>query len=70
MNTKWDVSVDISAYLERKIELIALHQCQMPKPHRPDFPPWQRALAWGQACGCRAAEVYALVASGQAELLR
>jgi LmbE family N-acetylglucosaminyl deacetylase len=70
LNAAWDIFVDITEYLDRKIDLIATHRCQIPKPNRPDFPPRVRALAWGNACGCESAEVHALIARGKAEMLR
>ncbi len=61
---RWETFVDISGWLEKKVDLIALHRCQMPNPHRPDFPPIQRCLAWGTACGCHAAEAFTFVRRG------
>jgi LmbE family N-acetylglucosaminyl deacetylase len=69
-NESWDTFVDISDHLERKIALIALHECQMPRPHRPDFPPLMRALEWGRACGVGAAEVFTIVAESEADPLQ
>lgn len=61
-NCRWDTFVDISAYWEKKVKIIALHACQIANPCRPDFPPRQRALAWGTACGCQYAEVFTIAA--------
>lgn len=61
MNVRWDTHIDISDYMEKKLDLVALHRCQIPDPYRPDFPLRVRNLAWGTASGCRAAEVFVIV---------
>ena len=60
-NCRWDTFVDYTRYLDRKMELIGLHRCQMPKAHLPDFGHRQLAVHWGQACGCGAAEPFTWV---------
>lgn len=60
-NARWDTFIDIGDHLDRRQELAALHECQLPNVLRPTSPDRLRALAWGSACGCRAAEVYVLV---------
>jgi len=57
-NTQWDTYVDISDYLDRKMELIGKHACQMPTAHHPDNGHRLRALKRGVVCGCKAAEVF------------
>ena len=61
-NTKWDTFVDISDYLDKKMELIGKHACQMPTAHYPDHGHRLRPMKWGVACGCKAAEVFTWVA--------
>ena len=61
-NTKWDTFIDISDYLDKKMELTGKHACQMPTAHYPDHGHRLRALKWGAACGCKAAEVFTWVA--------
>jgi len=61
-NTKWDTFVDISDYLDRKMELLGKHACQMPLAHEPDHGLRLRAMKFGEACGCKAAEVFTWVA--------
>jgi len=60
-NCRWDTFVDYTRYLDRKMELIGLHRCQMPKAHLPDFGHRLLAIRWGTACGCGAAEVFTWV---------
>lgn len=60
-NCRWETFIDCSAYLERKMELIGMHQCQMPKAHLPDFAHRLLSLSWGQACGVGAAECFTWV---------
>ncbi|MBT4818078.1 MAG: hypothetical protein HN742_19900 [Lentisphaerae bacterium] len=60
-NTQWDTYVDISDYLDRKMELLGKHACQMPTAHLPDHGHRLRPLKWGVACGCKAAEVFTWV---------
>ncbi len=57
-NTQWDTYVDISDYLDRKMELIGLHACQMPTAHYPDNGHRLKARKRGVVCGCKAAEVF------------
>jgi len=60
-NCRWDTFVDYSPYLDRKMELIGLHKCQMPNAHLPDFGHRLLGERWGQACGCVAAECFTWV---------
>ncbi|MHC4873030.1 MAG: PIG-L deacetylase family protein [Planctomycetota bacterium] len=60
-NAKWDTFVDISGYLDKKMELIGKHACQMPTAHYPDHGHRLRALKHGVANGCKAAEVFTWV---------
>jgi len=60
-NCRWETFVDYTRYLDRKMALIGLHRCQMPKAHLPTFGHRLLALRWGQACGCRAAECFTWV---------
>ena len=61
-NTKWDTFIDISDYLDREMELIGKHACQMPTAHYPRHGHRLRPMKWGAACGCKAAEVFTWVA--------
>jgi len=61
-NATWDTFVDISDYLDRKMELIGKHACQMPTAHKPDHGHRLRPMKWGVVCGCKAAEVFTWVA--------
>ncbi len=60
-NCRWETYVDCNNYLDRKMELIGLHRCQMPKAHLPDF--GHRLLnEWrGKTCGCESAELFTWV---------
>jgi LmbE family N-acetylglucosaminyl deacetylase len=60
-NTKWDTFIDISRYLDRKMELLGKHACQMPTAHEPDHGHRLRPMKWGTVCGCAAAEVFTWV---------
>ena len=60
-NCRWETFVDYTPYLDRKMALIGLHRCQMPKAHLPSFGHRTLAVRWGQACGCGAAEVFSWV---------
>ena len=60
-NTQWDTFVDISDYLDRRMELVGKHACQMPTAHLPDHGHRLRPMKWGVACGCKAAEVFTWV---------
>ncbi len=62
---QWETHVDIGGWMDKKLDLIALHRCQMPDPYRPDFPVTVRNKAWGTACGCAAAEVFTVVQRGR-----
>jgi len=64
-NAVWDVWVDITDYQERKIDLIAVHKCQIPKPRKLHFYPKLKCQVFGAACGCGAAETYLIVACGK-----
>ena len=61
VNAKWDTFVDISDYVDKKMEMLAKHRCQMPTAHEPDHGHRLRVLKWGVACGCKAAEVFTWV---------
>jgi LmbE family N-acetylglucosaminyl deacetylase len=60
-NCRWETFIDFTPYLDRKMALIGVHRCQMPKAHLPSFGHRQLALQWGTACGCGAAEVFTWV---------
>jgi len=53
---RWETFVDYSPHLNRKMEMIGKHQCQMPHAHKEDFPHRLVGLDRGKACGCLAAE--------------
>lgn len=55
---RWETFVDYSPYLDRKMELIGKHACQMPKAHLSNFGPRILAQEYGKACGCLAAECF------------
>lgn len=55
---RWETFIDYSPYLDRKMELIGKHACQMPKAHLPTFGHRILALEYGKACGCLAAECF------------
>jgi LmbE family N-acetylglucosaminyl deacetylase len=55
---RWETFVDITAYSERKMELIGKHACQMPNAHLPGFGHRVLAAEYGKACGCGAAECF------------
>jgi LmbE family N-acetylglucosaminyl deacetylase len=59
--TRWETYVDATGYLDRKMELIGLHKCQMPTAHDPDH--GHRLLSeWrGKVSGCENAEVFTWV---------
>ena len=61
INTQWDTFIDISDYLDKKMELLGKHACQMPTAHYPDHGHRLRALKRGVACGCKAAEIFTWV---------
>lgn len=60
-HTRWQTYFDGSGYLDKRMELIGLHKCQMPRVHRPDH--GHRLLSeWrGKVCGCECAEVFTWV---------
>jgi len=60
LNCQWGTFIDISGLLERKMALVGKHVCQMPAHDRPDHPTRKRALAWGTANNCQAAEVFVI----------
>ncbi|MHC4870949.1 MAG: PIG-L deacetylase family protein [Planctomycetota bacterium] len=60
-NVKWDTYVDISDYLDARMELLGKHSCQMPTAHYPDHGHRLRVMKYGVANGCKAAEVYTWV---------
>lgn len=55
---RWETFVDYSPYLDRKMELIGKHACQMPNAHLPNFGHRVLAAEYGNACGRAAAECY------------
>ena len=65
LNMRWDTFIDITGHLQKKLEIGGLHECQCPRPFRPDSPIHHRALAYGTACGCDAAETYVIVNTGK-----
>jgi LmbE family N-acetylglucosaminyl deacetylase len=60
-NCRWETFIDYTPYLDRKMALIGLHRCQMPKAHLPTFGHRLLAVRWGTACGRGAAEVFTWV---------
>lgn len=60
-NCRWETFIDYTPHLDRKMALVGLHRCQMPKAHLPEFGHRTLATYWGQACGCGAAEVFTWV---------
>lgn len=61
VNCKWDTFVDISDYLDQRMELLGKHACQMPTAHYPDHGHRLRVMKKGTVCGCKAAEVFTWV---------
>jgi len=55
---RWETFIDYSPLLDRKMELIGKHRCQMPNAHLPDFGHRVVANGYGRACGCLAAECF------------
>lgn len=55
---RWETFVDYSPYLDRKMELIGKHACQMPNAHLPTFGHRIASQEYGKACGCLAAECF------------
>jgi LmbE family N-acetylglucosaminyl deacetylase len=60
-NERWDTHVDISDHLDRKLEVLGKHACQMPTTDDPQHGHRLRPLKWGVVCGCKAAEVFTWV---------
>jgi LmbE family N-acetylglucosaminyl deacetylase len=60
-HTRWETFVGATGYLDKKMELIGLHRCQMPTAHKPDH--GHRLLSeWrGKVCGYEVAEVFTWV---------
>src|SRR5690606_23633370 len=61
INTRWETFVDYSGHVDRKMELIGMHSCQMPHWRQPTFGHRVRAMEFGRACGCEAAETFTCV---------
>jgi LmbE family N-acetylglucosaminyl deacetylase len=61
VTTQWDTFVDISDYLDQKMEMLGQHRCQMPTAANPNHGHRWRPRNWGAACGCAAAEVFTWV---------
>lgn len=57
-NCRWETFIDFTPLLGRKMQLIGIHRCQMPKAHLPDFGHRVLAKRWGAASGCGAAEPF------------
>lgn len=57
-NARWDTFIDITDFLDRKMDAIGKHRCQMPTAHLPTHPSRIRARQRGSICGCGAAEVF------------
>lgn len=60
-NNRWETFVDYATFVDRKMELIGMHRCQMPNAHLPTFSHRRRAAQWGVACGVGAAETFVWV---------
>ncbi len=61
INAKFDTFVDISDYLDERMELLGKHACQMPTAHYPDHGHRLRVMKKGVLCGCKAAETFTWV---------
>ena len=61
INAKWDTFIDISDYLDERMELLGKHACQMPTAHDPEHGHRLRVMKKGVACGCKAAETFTWV---------
>ena len=61
INAKFDTFVDISDYLDERMELLGKHACQMPTAHYPDHGHRLRVMKKGVCCGCKAAETFTWV---------
>lgn len=57
-NACWETFVDISDWVDAKLELVGYHRCQMPTAHYPGHPSRVRVKKWGKVCGCHAAETF------------
>lgn len=55
---RWETYIDYSPLLDRKMELIGKHLCQMPNFKMQDFGHRILAKELGNACGCLAAECF------------
>jgi LmbE family N-acetylglucosaminyl deacetylase len=55
---RYDTFIDYSPLLDRKMQLIGKHRCQMPHAHLPTFCHRIVGLEWGKVCGCVAAEAF------------
>lgn len=60
-NMRWDTFIDCSGYLDRKMQLIGLHQCQMPTATDPNHGHRWLSLWKGGVCGRETAELYTWV---------
>lgn len=60
-HNRWETFIDYTGYVDRKMELIGMHRCQMPNAHLPTFSHRRRAAQWGVACNVGAAEVFTWV---------
>jgi LmbE family N-acetylglucosaminyl deacetylase len=70
-NCKWDTFTDISDWLDKKMELVAVHETQMPRALAPDFGHRTWNLLKGAVCGRRACEVFTVnTLGGAGELSR
>ena len=56
--SQWDTYIDYTPYLDRKMELIGKHDCQMPQWAQPGFGHRVVAKEFGKAEGCGAAEPF------------
>ena len=65
INAKFDTFVDISDYLDERMELLGKHACQMPTAHYPDHGHRLRVMKKGVCCGCKAAETFTWVNHNQ-----
>ncbi len=58
INTRWETYVDISDYVDHKMEMLGKHRCQMPTADDPDHGHRLRVKKYGTVCGCQAAEPF------------
>lgn len=61
INAKFDTFIDISDYLDARMELLGKHACQMPTTHYPNHGHRLRVMKKGVLCGCKAAETFTWV---------